>query len=767
MISGISHRSTLLRLAAAGLLGTWCAGNVLASPTTAPSPSTGSVQATTPAQTVAPMTPGPVTPAATGAAATQTQSSENTTANMTLEQYMQVPVTTNTLTPTPRALVPAAVTTIDRDEIDDANARTLTDLLNAYVPNFEWDSDSNEEDNYGIRGIISGQDNDYLMLVNGRDMNQVTHFGALTERDLVLNGDIQQVDVVRGPGSAVYGAGAVSGVVSQTTYSGLTFQGTGVSERVDAIDQTYSAEIKHGEKLGADTGWFIYGGVAQVVGSDYTYSPIIQGQNWVSSVYGPVYAGKAIPTSFDREGAEYDGTPQIKAHLQWDGDGVTLWARYTRGGYSLNDTDRNSYAPYPYGYTDAYPQSSGVGYEQLTGYAGIKRALTPELTLNAYTSFDVTDYEREITGVLTDSNQERKLISNATINWTGLPNNEAAAGVQYGYYWLGFPSWMTPGAEGLNSLLPTPQRWDSNMLSFLAEDQWHINDQFTLFLTGHADKDRFTDWLLSPRGALVWKFDRQDTAKLIYSGSLRTNDEESMYQQWTSTGTQSIPETERSVELRFERQQTQNLFMGLSFYYNKLNLVGWDSTVSQNIDFGSYKTAGVELEATYRTPEDTITASYGFTKLISQDLTSGEGTQITTALYGYGYNLTNWASSVAKVTWNHRFNSQWSTYVAFDLLWGFNGDQDAQDYLNANPFFGPGTPSSTVAGYTMPYGPTASLNLGLSYKITEHQTLRLDAYNVLGWFDQNLNKEEEFDPTYAGVYRVNAPAFGVTYKYNF
>lgn len=129
--------------------------------------------------------------------------------------------------------------------------------------------------------------------------------------------------------------------------------------------------------------------------------------------------------------------------------------------------------------------------------------------------------------------------------------------------------------------------------------------------------------------------------------------------------------------------------------------------------------------------------------------------------------LSHWASNAAKVTWNHRINSQWSTNVTFDLLWGFNGDQDVQDYLNANPYFGPGTPTSTVAGYTMPYGPTASLNLGVSYKITENQTLRLDAYNVLGWVDQNLNKEEVYDPTWAGVYRVNAPAFGVTYKYTF
>ena len=135
--------------------------------------------------------------------------------------------------------------------------------------------------------------------------------------------------------------------------------------------------------------------------------------------------------------------------------------------------------------------------------------------------------------------------------------------------------------------------------------------------------------VLLPREALVWKFDKQDTAKFIFSDSVQRPEEEGMYEQWLATRTASAPAKIRSLELRFERQQTQNLFMGLSFFYNRLNVLGFDSASSENDVVGSYKTAGVEFETTYRTQDDTVTASYGYTKLISQDLTAASGTEIT------------------------------------------------------------------------------------------------------------------------------------------
>ncbi|HEY1923579.1 MAG TPA: Plug domain-containing protein, partial [Tepidisphaeraceae bacterium] len=258
--------------------------------------------------------------------------SDNPYAEMSLEQLMQVQVTTNTLTMTERQLVPAAVTHIDHEEIDQQNPRTVNDLLNIYVPNLEFSDHTFELPSLGMRGIIGDDNTKYIFLVDGREMNEVTHFGSLTEQDLYLLGDIDSMDVVSGPGSATYGPGAVEGVISLQTYTGLTYQGTEAEVKGGALDEFVSAEFKHGQKLSADSGWFIYGGAAQVTGAGITTAPVIQGQFFTAPGNVAVVPGKSVNVSLPREDAEFDSEPQIKVHAEYDSGGFSLWGRYTRGG---------------------------------------------------------------------------------------------------------------------------------------------------------------------------------------------------------------------------------------------------------------------------------------------------------------------------------------------------------------------------------------------------------------------------------------------------
>ena len=233
---------------------------------------------------------------------------------MSLEELMNVPVTTITLTKTDRYMTPAAVTHIDRSMIDQANARSLNNLLNIYVPDMEFADHTFEATHLGMRGIIGDRDDKYLMLVNGRDMNERTHYGALTERDMILMGDLNEIDVVRGPGSATYGPGAVMGVLALTTYNGLTFQGSQLTMHQGFVDQYSSIEYKYGKKFNDDTGFFVYGGIADMEGSAAGNAPIVQGWDWNSSQFGTVLAGHDVPYPFSKEDQEYNHTPHKKVH---------------------------------------------------------------------------------------------------------------------------------------------------------------------------------------------------------------------------------------------------------------------------------------------------------------------------------------------------------------------------------------------------------------------------------------------------------------------
>ena len=227
---------------------------------------------------------------------------------MSLQELMNVEVaSTATLTNTKPRLVPAAMTTITAEDIKASGARSLFELLDIYVPNLQVKRNLWEADNMGLRGIINDRDDTYLLLVNGRNMNEHTHYGALSERDLVLLGDIHHIDIVRGPGSALYGPGAVSMVINIITYNANTFQGTELTSRLGAVQEFYTGELKHSQKFDDnDGGVFIYAGIGKSDGADQVHAPQIwamdfpdnsgwfQPWNWGYSPPYPVFPGDKI-----------------------------------------------------------------------------------------------------------------------------------------------------------------------------------------------------------------------------------------------------------------------------------------------------------------------------------------------------------------------------------------------------------------------------------------------------------------------------------------
>lgn len=125
-----------------------------------------------------------------------------------LEQLMEITLpTAASLTPTTQRLTPSTVTTITQEQIRRSGARSLYELLEMYVPNLQIIFARERTRAVGLRGIIAHQNDKFLLLVNGRIMNERTDSGAITELDLPMLTDIHHIDIVRGPSSALYGPG--------------------------------------------------------------------------------------------------------------------------------------------------------------------------------------------------------------------------------------------------------------------------------------------------------------------------------------------------------------------------------------------------------------------------------------------------------------------------------------------------------------------------------------------------------------------------------
>jgi iron complex outermembrane receptor protein len=111
---------------------------------------------------------------------------------------------------------PAAVSVVTTETIQNSPATNIGDLLRA-VPGLNVTQTSARDVNLTSRGATSTLSTSQLALVDGRSV--YLDFFGMVMWDLVPNNpnDIKQIEVIRGPASAVWGANAMTGVVNVIT----------------------------------------------------------------------------------------------------------------------------------------------------------------------------------------------------------------------------------------------------------------------------------------------------------------------------------------------------------------------------------------------------------------------------------------------------------------------------------------------------------------------------------------------------------------------
>ncbi|MFH1279612.1 MAG: TonB-dependent receptor [Candidatus Eisenbacteria bacterium] len=122
---------------------------------------------------------------------------------------------------------PASVTVITEEDIASSGAQTITDLLRE-VPGLEVFAVSPTDVNVGVRGYNGTLANKMLVMIDGRSVYE-DFFGFVVWQTIPVSlEEIKQIEVVRGPGSAVYGANAYGGIIHIITKSPRELAGTSV-----------------------------------------------------------------------------------------------------------------------------------------------------------------------------------------------------------------------------------------------------------------------------------------------------------------------------------------------------------------------------------------------------------------------------------------------------------------------------------------------------------------------------------------------------------
>lgn len=111
---------------------------------------------------------------------------------------------------------PAIVTVITDRQLRERGCRTLADAL-AQLPGIYVTSTKESRKIAWFRGVISADDNKFLLLVDGVPFYDGVYTHAWIDEYLPLDA-VRQVEIIKGPGSTIYGTNAFSGVINVVTY---------------------------------------------------------------------------------------------------------------------------------------------------------------------------------------------------------------------------------------------------------------------------------------------------------------------------------------------------------------------------------------------------------------------------------------------------------------------------------------------------------------------------------------------------------------------
>jgi outer membrane receptor for ferrienterochelin and colicins len=144
---------------------------------------------------------------------------------------------------------PAAVSIVTSEEIDKYGYRTLADILRS-VPGFFTSSDR-AYTYAGVRGFERPGDfnSRILLLVDGYRLNDNIFDQAYLGNDSIIDVDaIDRVEIIRGPGSSLYGTNAFFATINVVTKRGRDLKGGEVTGEAGSF-HTYKGRAAYGDKL--------------------------------------------------------------------------------------------------------------------------------------------------------------------------------------------------------------------------------------------------------------------------------------------------------------------------------------------------------------------------------------------------------------------------------------------------------------------------------------------------------------------------------------
>ncbi len=533
---------------------------------------------------------------------------------------------------------PSIVTVITDEEIKNLGYRTFAEILRT-VPGFEILKKADfGEAVPAVRGL-AGADKVRVML-NGHLVNNPLGGGAFGNFDDFPVENIKRLEIIRGPGSAMYGENAFTAVINIITKDAKDIDGVKISSGYGSFD-TYEENIVFGKTYGNVN----VSGMVHYRQSD-GFDGIVESDSQTR-----------IDNSFDFPAASQAPGRVEDWRQEYDLNLKAVYKDvYFEGWYS--NRNRGPFIGPQYALND----ESDVESNYVFGEVGYKKTFEERLTFKPrvyYDQFDNNTYIESFSeGVKLDTDGDgnyntypdgfigngkviQKIIgTEIPFDYELFDGNVITMGLEYRLISqtnVRFSSNFHPATyEPLDSLrdfsdtYPFLKEATRRIWSVYLQDTWDITD--TINLTLGARHDQYSDFggATSPRSGLTWAFMKDASLKLLYGEAFRAPIFLEMFttNQPAIQGNEDLdPETIRTYELGLSYKFNKHVSSSVNYFFNDvkdlivLRTVESAQNTSRYENFGDAHIQGVEME----TKVDIAKGNYVFMNYTFQDTKDDDG----------------------------------------------------------------------------------------------------------------------------------------------
>ena len=520
--------------------------------------------------------------------ADETSDSMNVLKHMSLDELVNVQI--NTVLGASKheqdiSDAPANVTVLSSDEIRLYGWRTLGEALRSvsgvvvtYDRGYAY---------IGVRGF--DRPGDYsgrvLITIDGHRMNDAMYDTSAMDTDFPLDLDlIDRIEVIRGPGSTLYGNNAFFGVINIVTRNSKSVHDGEISGSYGTFNTytgraTFGHNFTNGVGLVLSGSWYdsagnpslfypeflkVNDGIAHNMdgGHAYNFFGSITWKDWTfeggygdrfkrvpTAIYTYPDAGEVIAFNDPRfHTVDARGFVDLKYNHTFTDD----WRLTVRGYFDYYRYDGDY--PYHYNPTDPLdPVTVNVDYEQSESVGG-------EVQLSR------TLFKRHYITIGSEARYDYAL---ALENYDLLPRSIYVNAHRHNYF-----------------------------TGIYAQDEFKVRDNLLLDAGVRYDYFDSVGSTFSPRAALIYHPWKPSTIKLLYGQAYRAPDASENYYSWPIPpgGTELKPETIRTYEVVYEHRFNQVWQAKTAFFYNELkNLITYGDTQAY-VNLPSVTTEGIESE---------------------------------------------------------------------------------------------------------------------------------------------------------------------------